>query len=423
MARSNRTSNQSATPNTRPDQPPTPTRRLTPTGTGLLGSSNLFGSGPTLLSPLGSPAPGCLHREGDGSGCGPPGSEFVLPQPRAGRAPAAGTDPRVGTADTRRPPHRRNATADRRNMGNEPRGRPGPGPLPAARPGPAATGPGRPRNRDLTTRSAVPRFVGACRTPDLRKGLGRLDPPPTAVTRPMVSPASAVPFEWVSEGVEAAVVGRVVDGQARRAAVGGAVAAGRIRAWWAPWGPDSAHRGFTVPRCGSVTTRAVRPSLTSINRRIFDRGWDGLCTTRTALPRNRHLPGETPRARLYIMSIIGHGFVSHGPRRPAHDPNTPRPPVCATPTCAGNSPHRPSPSSSTHALPTYSSCANIRGRAPFFSLPGRHHRLPKRRPHRRRPAPGPHKPRPIRTHQPLQPQRRSRTPTNPTPTPQTCPTH
>ena len=44
------------------------------------------------------------------------------------------------------------------------------------------------------------------------------------------------------------------------------------------------------------------------------------------------------------MSIIGHGFVSHGPRRPAHDPNTPRPPVCATPTCAGNSPHRPSPS-------------------------------------------------------------------------------
>ena len=61
--------------------------------------------------------------------------------------------------------------------------------------------------------------------------------------------------------------------------------------------------------------------------------------------------------------------MSHGPRRPAHDPNTPRPPVCATPTCAGNSPHRPSPSSSTHALPTYSSCANIRGRAPFFSLP------------------------------------------------------
>ena len=39
-------------------------------------------------------------------------------------------------------------------------------------------------------------------------------------------------------------------------------------------------------------------------------------------------------------------------------------------------------------------------------------------------VPGPHKPRPIRPHQPLQhlqPQRRSRTPTNPTPTPQTCP--
>ena len=31
-----------------------------------------------------------------------------------------------------------------------------------------------------------------------------------------------------------------------------------------------------------------------------------LCTTRTAIPRNRHLPGETPRAPLYIMSIIGH---------------------------------------------------------------------------------------------------------------------
>ena len=32
------------------------------------------------------------------------------------------------------------------------------------------------------------------------KGLGGLDRPPTVVTRPMVSPASAVPFEWVSEG-------------------------------------------------------------------------------------------------------------------------------------------------------------------------------------------------------------------------------
>ena len=98
-------------------------------------------------------------------------------------------------------------------MEDQPRGRPGPGPLPAARPGPAATGPGRPRNRDLTARSAVRRFVVACRTPDLRKGLGGLDRPPTAVTRPMVSPASAVPFVWVpAGGVEAAVVGRVVDG-------------------------------------------------------------------------------------------------------------------------------------------------------------------------------------------------------------------
>ena len=75
----------------------------------------------------------------------------------------------------------------------------------------------------------------------------------------MVSPASAVPYVWVSEGVEAAVVGRVVDGQARHAAVGGAVAAGRICAWWAALGAGSGvgHRGFTVPRCGSVITRAV----------------------------------------------------------------------------------------------------------------------------------------------------------------------
>ena len=85
------------------------------------------------------------------------------------------------------------------------------------------------------------------------KGLGGLDRPPTAVTRPMVSPASAVPFEWVSEGgVEAAVVGRVVDGQARRATVGGAAAAGGICGWWAALGADSAHRGFTVLVCLGV---------------------------------------------------------------------------------------------------------------------------------------------------------------------------
>ena len=42
---------------------------------------------------------------------------------------------------------------------------------------------------------------------------GGFDRPPTAATRPMASPASAVPFEWVlAGGVEAAVVGRVVDG-------------------------------------------------------------------------------------------------------------------------------------------------------------------------------------------------------------------
>ena len=83
----------------------------------------------------------------------------------------------------------------------------------------------------------------------------------------MVSPASAAPFEWVPEGVEAAVVGRVVDGQTRRAAVGGAVAAGRIRGWWTPRGPDSAHRGLTVP-AGSSSTSPVsadhrRPVLTA----------------------------------------------------------------------------------------------------------------------------------------------------------------
>ena len=67
--------------------------------------------------------------------------------------------------------------------------------------------------------------------------------------------------------MEAAVVGRVVNGQARRAAVGGAVAAGRICGWWAPWGPDSAHRGFTVPAGSSSTSPASadhrRPVLTA----------------------------------------------------------------------------------------------------------------------------------------------------------------
>ena len=42
---------------------------------------------------------------------------------------------------------------------------------------------------------------------------GGLDRPPTTVARPMVSPALAARLECVSEGgVEAAVVGRVVDG-------------------------------------------------------------------------------------------------------------------------------------------------------------------------------------------------------------------
>ena len=52
--------------------------------------------------------------------------------------------------------------------------------------------------------------------------------------------------------MEVAVVGRVVDGQARRAVVGGAVAAGGICGWWAPMGADSGHRGFTVPVCLGV---------------------------------------------------------------------------------------------------------------------------------------------------------------------------
>ena len=63
------------------------------------------------------------------------------------------------------------------------------------------------------------------------------------------------------------MVGRVVNGQTRRAAVAGAVAAGRICGWWAPWGPDSAHRGLTVP-AGSSSTSPVsadhrRPVLTA----------------------------------------------------------------------------------------------------------------------------------------------------------------
>ena len=63
------------------------------------------------------------------------------------------------------------------------------------------------------------------------------------------------------------MVGRVVNGQTRRAAVAGAVAAGRICGWWAPWGPDSAHRGLTVP-AGSSSTSPVsadhrRPILTA----------------------------------------------------------------------------------------------------------------------------------------------------------------
>ena len=143
--------------------------------------------------------------------------------------------------------------------------------------------------------TAPPTYWG---TPDLRKGLGRLDRPPTAATRPMVSPASAAPFKWVpAGGVEAAVVGRVVDGQARHAAVGGAVAAGRIRGWWAPRGADSAHRGLTVP-AGSSSTSPVsadhrRPVLTAAYSTV-------LCTP-PAADRRKPAPtwGNTAGAALH----------------------------------------------------------------------------------------------------------------------------
>ena len=61
---------------------------------------------------------------------------------------------------------------------------------------------------------------------------------------------------------------------------------------------------------GNAGTRLLARSPPTVvdqyNLRMFDRGWGGSCTTRTALPRNRHLPGETPRAQLYIMFVIGH---------------------------------------------------------------------------------------------------------------------
>ena len=65
-----------------------------------------------------------------------------------------------------------------------------------------------PRRRPPCCKTTRNRYIPSKYSKDPR----RLDPPPTAATRPMVSPALAVPFEWVSEGVEAAVVGRVING-------------------------------------------------------------------------------------------------------------------------------------------------------------------------------------------------------------------
>ena len=117
----------------------------------------------------------------------------------------------------------------------------------------------------------------------------------------MVSPALAAPFEWESAGgVEAAVVGRVIDGQARRATVGGAVAAGRICGWWAPWGTDFAHRGFTVP-AGSSPTSPVsadhrRPVLTAAYSTVA-----GPVYAR---------PGRTyPETAIYLRKHRGRGFT------------------------------------------------------------------------------------------------------------------
>ena len=83
--------------------------------------------------------------------CPSPGQDPPRAEPRPhqtaeGKAPAAGTDPRVGTADTRRPTHRRSATADRRNMGDQPRGRPGPGPATSSSRPHASNSPTRPRS-------------------------------------------------------------------------------------------------------------------------------------------------------------------------------------------------------------------------------------------------------------------------------------
>lgn len=129
------------------------------------------------------------------------------------------------------------------------------------------TPPGTQNDRDPTRRSKAadrttgsgredPYDVAAAADPLVEPFLGVVGPDPApvrlretaeasiSVPDPMVLPASTVPLGWVPEwGVEVAVVGRVVDGQARLAIVGGAAAVGGICRWWAPLVANLAHKG------------------------------------------------------------------------------------------------------------------------------------------------------------------------------------
>ena len=103
-----------------------------------------------------------------------------------------------------------------------------------------------PHERPFPLRGVLP-------TSESVRGLYR---PPGGGYPPTVSPASAVPLDRIPEGgVEAAVVGRVIDGQARRAVLGIAAAARGICGWWAPLGAYSAHMGPTVHDCSGGDRR------------------------------------------------------------------------------------------------------------------------------------------------------------------------
>ena len=61
-----------------------------------------------------------------------------------------------------------------------------------------------------------------------------------------------------------------------------------------------------TPVFGSGGRRVCSLLLTSAVWCISKRGRAGLCTPRLLAAGNRLLPGETLRARLYVMFIIGH---------------------------------------------------------------------------------------------------------------------